>query len=456
MQFLALIYIFINSVLADTIYNISNVYDEVSWCSQMKKLLHRKMRYLYGECVIFVILLLSMFFCFSVSHAEDTMRSTEAHKELEEIRQNISLSRERVAFLMHQVEHLKKDQRVLRDALIKAAKEERTVADDIAKREEKLEKMIEKRVQVYQSLKNRRSEFAEVLAILERMGLNPPPALMIQPEDALASIRSSVLLGTVIPQMQEKTRDLTVKLKELTNLSNSITREYTALKTKLQNQAEQRKRLELLLDKKNKLQTKSEKELTEQQRKNIALAKKAQSLEELILELDRQSKLSSDASVQVRKSLQLLEQSNFESRKGSLLFPVSGKRIYHSSKSSQITRFGETIETESGAVVISPVDAFVAFAGPFRSYGHLIILNVGNGYHIILTGMSRINVKQGQFVLSGEPLGIMEMQFISNSVALDIGKTSPMLYIEFRKQGKPVNPTPWWQTEKIRRSQNDS
>ncbi|WP_375623103.1 MULTISPECIES: murein hydrolase activator EnvC family protein [unclassified Bartonella] len=414
------------------------------------------MRYLYGECVIFVILLLSMFFCFSVSHAEDTMRSTEAHKELEEIRQNISLSRERVAFLMHQVEHLKKDQRVLRDALIKAAKEERTVADDIAKREEKLEKMIEKRVQVYQSLKNRRSEFAEVLAILERMGLNPPPALMIQPEDALASIRSSVLLGTVIPQMQEKTRDLTVKLKELTNLSNSITREYTALKTKLQNQAEQRKRLELLLDKKNKLQTKSEKELTEQQRKNIALAKKAQSLEELILELDRQSKLSSDASVQVRKSLQLLEQSNFESRKGSLLFPVSGKRIYHSSKSSQITRFGETIETESGAVVISPVDAFVAFAGPFRSYGHLIILNVGNGYHIILTGMSRINVKQGQFVLSGEPLGIMEMQFISNSVALDIGKTSPMLYIEFRKQGKPVNPTPWWQTEKIRRSQNDS
>ncbi|WP_375626685.1 murein hydrolase activator EnvC family protein [Bartonella sp. PS17NMGDW] len=423
---------------------------------QMKKLLHRKMLYLYGECVIFVILLLSMFFCFSVSHAEDTMRSTQAHKELGEIRQNISLSRERVAFLTHQVEHLKKDQRVLSDALIKAAKEERTVADDIAKREEKLKKMIEERVQVYQSLKSRRAEFAEVLAILERMGLNPPPALMIQPEDALASIRSSVLLGTVIPQMQEKTRDLTQKLKELTNLSNSITTEYTALKTKLQNQAEQRKRLELLLDKKNKLQKKSEKELTEQQQKNIALAKKAQSLEELILELDRQSKLNSDASVQVRKSLQLLEQSNFESRKGSLLFPVSGKRIHHSNKNSQITRFGETIETESGAVVISPVDAFVAFAGPFRSYGQLIILNVGNGYHIILTGMSRINVKQGQFVLSGEPLGIMEMQFISNSVALDIGKTSPMLYIEFRKQGKPVNPTPWWQTEKIRRSQNDS
>ncbi|WP_175868521.1 murein hydrolase activator EnvC family protein [Bartonella gabonensis] len=414
------------------------------------------MRYLYGECVIFVILLLSIFFCFSVSHAEDTVRSIEVHKELGEIRQNISLSRERVVVLTRQVEHLKKDQRVLSEALIKAAQEERKIADDIAEREEKLKKMIEKRLQVYQSLKSRRAEFAEVLAILERMGLNPPPALMIQPKDVLASMRSSVLLGTVIPQMQEKTRDLKEKLQELTNLSNSITTEYKTLKTKLQSQAEERKRLELLLDKKNKLQKKSEKELIEQQRKNIAFAKKAQSLEELILELERQSKLSSDSSIQIRKSLQLLEQSNFESQKGSLLFPVSGKRIRYSHKNSQITRFGETIETESGAVVISPADALVAFAGPFRSYGQLIILNVGNGYHIILTGMSKINVKQGQFVLSGEPLGMMGMQFIANSVALDIGKAAPMLYIEFRKQGKPVNPIPWWQTEKMRRSQNDS
>lgn len=114
--------------------------------------------------------------------------------------------------------------------------------------------MIVKRAQVHQSLKNRRAEFAEVLAILERMGLNPPPALLVRPEDVLASVRSSVLLGAIVPQMQEKTQALTESLKELTNLSNAITMEYTALKTKMQNQAEQRKHLELLLDKKAKLQ----------------------------------------------------------------------------------------------------------------------------------------------------------------------------------------------------------
>ncbi|MBB5073320.1 septal ring factor EnvC (AmiA/AmiB activator) [Bartonella callosciuri] len=424
----------------------------------MKKLLHRKMECLYEECVIFVVLLfLSVGFCFSISHAEDTVSSVEAaQKALGEIRQNISLSRERVAFLTRQIERLKKDQRVLSDALIKAAEAERAITNDIAEREKKLKKMIEKRAQIHEILKNRRAEFTEVLAILERMGFNPPPALMVQPEDVLASIRSSVLLGAVVPQMQEKTQTLTESLKVLTNLSNSIATEYAALKTKMQNQAEQRKRLELLLDEKAKLQKNSEEELTEQKQKSLVLAKKAQSLEELILELDHQSKFSSDASKQVRKNLQLLEQSNFESQKGSLLFPVLGKRVKHAHNSSQITRFGEMIETESAAVVISPSDALVAFAGPFRSYGQLIILNVGNGYHIVLIGISKINVKQGQFVLAGEPLGMMGKQFIANSFALDIGKSAPMLYIEFRKQGKPVNPTPWWRTEKTRRNQNDS
>lgn len=399
--------------------------------------------------MIFVVLFLSIFFCFSVSHAEDTVSSVEAaHKALVEIRQSILLSRERVAFLTRQVERLKKDQRALSDALIKAAKAVRVAANDIAEREKKLKKMIEKQAQVHQTLKSNRAEFAEVLALLERMGLNPPPALMVRTEDALASVRSSVLLGAIVSQMQEKVQVLTASLKELTNLHHSIATEYATLKTKMQNQAEQQKRLELLLDEKAKLQKKSEEELTEQQQKNIILAKKAQSLEELILELDRQSKLSSDVSVQVQKNLQLLEQANFESRKGSLLFPVAGKKIQHMNNSSQMTRFGEMIETEASAVVISPADALVAFAGPFRSYGQLIILNVGNGYHIVLIGMSRINVTQGQFVLAGEPLGTMGMQFIANSVALDIGKTTPMLYIEFRKQGKPVNPTPWWQTEK--------
>ncbi|WP_336276423.1 murein hydrolase activator EnvC family protein [Bartonella sp. CB178] len=410
------------------------------------------MRCLYEGCVIFIALLSSVCVCLSTSYAEDTVSSVEAHKALVEIRKSISISRERVAYLVNQVERLKKDQRALTGALIKAAKAERNTANEIAEREKKLEKMMKKQAQSYKKLESRRAEFAGVLAILERMGLNPPPAFVVRTEDALASIRSSVLLGAVIPEMQEKIKVLSLNLRELVDLNNSIATEYSALKTKMQSQVEQRKHLELLLEKKEKLQEKSERELMEQRQRGVALAKKAHSLEDLILELDRQSQLDSNIPTQVRKNLQLLEKYNFEDQKGSLLFPVSGRRVRYVNNGSHITRFGEMIETESSAVVVAPANAFVAFAGPFRSYGRVVILNVGNGYHIILIGMSEINVTQGQFVLSGEPLGVMGVQFTANSVALDIGKSAPMLYIEFRKQGKPVNPTPWWRIEKSKRN----
>ncbi|MCZ2203956.1 murein hydrolase activator EnvC family protein [Bartonella sp. A05] len=401
-----------------------------------------------------VVLMLSMGVCSSVSYARDMNNREAMHKALTEIRQNISVSREQASFLARQVDSLKKDQRTLTDELIKVAKAERDVANYIADREKKLKKLIAQQVQVRQNLKSRCVEFSEVLAVLEKMGLNPPPALMVRPDDVLTSIRSSVLLGAIIPEMQERTLSLMANLRKLTSLSNSITAEYTALKIEVQDQAKQRKHLELLLNEKAKLQKRSEEELIEQRQRNIALAKKAQSLEELILELDHQSR--SYSPTQLQKNLQLFEQFDFESRKGHLFLPVVGKRIKRLNNSSHATRFGEMIETEPEAVVTAPADAVVAFAGLFRSYGQLVILNVGRGYHIILIGMAKVNVTQGQIVLSGEPLGTMGAQSIANTVALDIGKSTPVLYIEFRKWGKSVNPTLWWRTEKTKRNQNDS
>ncbi|ENN91378.1 murein hydrolase activator EnvC family protein [Bartonella schoenbuchensis] len=416
----------------------------------------KKCNILYKPYMMFMVLMLSVGSYSSVSCAEDNDSREAARKMLIEIRQNISVSRERIAFLDRQVTRLKKDQRTLTDELIKVAKAEYDIERNIIEKKEKLEKLIKQQAQVHKNLKNSRTEFAEVLAILERIGLNPPPAIMVRPEDVLASIRSSVLLGSVIPKMQEKTLVLSANLKKLTDLSNSITAEYTALRDEMQNQAEQRKHLELLLNEKAKLQKKSEKELIEQQQKNSVLSKKAQSLEELISQLEHESQFSTDSSTQMQKNIRLLEKLNFERQKGSLLLPVSGKKIQRFNSGSHATRFGEIIETEPAALVTTPTNALVAFAGTFRSYGQIIILNVGSGYHIILAGMEKINVTQGQFVFAGEPLGVMSTQFVASTVTLDIGKNALMLYIEFRKDGKPVNPTPWWRTEELKRDQNDS
>jgi len=94
----------------------------------------------------------------------------------------------------------------------------------------------------------------------------------------------------------------------------------------------------------------------------------------------------------------------------------------------------------------------VVYAGPFRSYGQLLILNAGGGYHVLLAGMERISVDLGQFVLTGEPVGVMGGGSQVSAAAATRPK-SPVLYVEFRKDGAPIDPGPWWaanESEKAR------
>ena len=118
------------------------------------------------------------------------------------------------------------------------------------------------------------------------------------------------------------------------------------------------------------------------------------------------------------------------------------------------TTRGISITTRQKASVVSPADGWVAFAGPFRSYGRLLIINAGGGYYLLLAGMDQINVDVGQFVLAGEPVATMgETPLMSLIGAGAIEKNNPVLYVEFRKDGGSIDPGPWWaksQSEKVR------
>jgi septal ring factor EnvC (AmiA/AmiB activator) len=100
---------------------------------------------------------------------------------------------------------------------------------------------------------------------------------------------------------------------------------------------------------------------------------------------------------------------------------------------------GLLIKTRHGAQVTAPSDGWVVYAGKFRTYGQLLIIKAGEGYHILLAGLSRIDVQSGQFVLTGEPVGTMK-----SAPGRRIDQNSPRLYVEFRKDGRPINPRPWW------------
>jgi septal ring factor EnvC (AmiA/AmiB activator) len=92
------------------------------------------------------------------------------------------------------------------------------------------------------------------------------------------------------------------------------------------------------------------------------------------------------------------------------------------------------------------VDGWVAYADEFRTYGQLLIINAGGGYHILLAGMQRIDVNVGQFVLAGEPVAAMGASAPGDSAPGNDDKANgrPVLYVEFRKDGQPIDPGPWW------------
>jgi len=397
--------------------------------------------------------------------AEDVAADPDRSRaEYEKVSHEITLSAERMAKLAADVATVKKDHASVTAALIQSAKTEQKLGQDIEDIGSKLEGLKDQEKTIRGSLAARRDVLAEVLGALQRMGLNPPPAILVKPEDALSSVRSAILLGAVVPELRQQTDVLMAELKELTRVSTSIEAERARLTAAVADQVAEKERLTMLLQVKRKVQAETEQALADEQKKSQALAEKAASLKDLIASLQSEAqerhaeaKAAAKAAVQDDKddavaslslpeANQLVQPVPFRALQGQMALPVIGtfKRRFGADDGNGGVMQGDMVATQSGAIVTAPADGNVLYAGPFRSYGQLLILNAGDGYHVVLAGMSKLNVASGQSVLAGEPIGAMGEARVASTAARPDGNVVPELYVEFRKDGKPVDPAPWW------------
>ncbi|WP_269931484.1 murein hydrolase activator EnvC family protein [Aminobacter sp. HY435] len=385
--------------------------------------------------------------------------------ELESVARDIKVSAERREKLVAEIAQVKKDHASITAALIQSAKTERKLGQDIEDIAAKLEGLKEQEAGIRTSLNMRKAVLAEVLGALQRMGLNPPPAILVKPEDALSSVRSAILLGAVVPELRSETEILMADLKELSRIVASIEAERDRLATAMTAQAGEKERLNLLLEAKGRLRSESEVALADETKNAAELAARAESLKDLIASLDKQAARKAADAEAARKAAeaaakaanepivavvpeanQLIASAPFSVLQGQVSLPVAGriKRRFGADDGIGGTMLGDMVATQSGAIVTAPADGSVLYAGPFRSYGQLLILNAGDGYHVVLAGMSRISVAPGQSVLAGEPIGAMGEARVASTSASDNANATPELYVEFRKDGKPVDPAPWW------------
>jgi len=392
-------------------------------------------------------------------------RRVETETEYGRLVEAMTLSDQRLAELSNEISAIRKDNTTITSALIQAAKTERKLSEDIAEIEGRLDGLLEQEDGIKASLRERRGLLAEVLGALQRMGLNPPPAILVKPEDALSSVRSAIVLGAVVPEVRAETEILLADLRELASVRSSIDGERERLLATVREQAAEQQRLTLLLAEKERLLADSETSAAEERRKVEELAAKAGSLKELIASLESEIQVVRDAAEAVRveaeerarrdaeaagrpipEANRLVGGLPFDGLLKKVSLPVSGKILRRFGEADGLGGHaqGDTVQTQSTSIVTSLADGTVLYAGAFRSYGQLLILDAGGGYHIVLAGMEKISVSSGQRVLAGEPVGAMGEARVASILALGSAKTSPELYIEFRKDGKPVDPSPWW------------
>jgi septal ring factor EnvC (AmiA/AmiB activator) len=396
----------------------------------------------------------------------------QREQELEAARAQQQSAAEAQAKLKAEIASIGQDRSKLNQQLIAIAAQVRGVEGRIGDAEVRLRPLDSREQQIRGSLDSRRSEIVEVLAALQRAGRRTPPALLVRPEDALQSLRTAMLLGSVVPELRGRAEQLTGDLTELVTVRKTIAGERDRLAADRDKLRNDQVRLAALVEERQRKQSAIEKDMETEGARAIALSQQVDSLQGLIAKMEQDLKSAAQAAATaslrgapvaingkpnvggLKDPARISPAIAFASAKGLFALPVNGTRIrdFGGSDGAGGVEKGISLATRPGAQVTTPCDGWVVYSGPFRSYGQLLILNAGGGYHVLIAGMERISVNIGQFVLTGEPVATMGTKSQVASI-LATNASQPVLYVEFRKDGTPIDPGPWWaanEGEKVR------
>ena len=401
--------------------------------------------------------------------------------ELRGVEDDLRLSDEQRRKIEAEVELIRSDRARLSAALLATASRVQGLEARASDVEKRLEASLAGEAAIRRSLDTRRNTIAEILAALQRIGRKPPPAILISATDILKAVRTAMILGALVPELRAETEILAADLSELVELRKRIASERDQRRTELSDLSGERERLVAIMDARRASQGAAEKALESEQERARALSRQALDLKDLIARMEdetdggkRAAALAGAADDERRRLASLKPDSRkpdpgsgaglggsgrlspavaFAQARGLLPLPVSGeiRKSFGAADDFGGNEKGLSIAARPGALVASPSDGWIAFSGPYRTYGQLLIINAGDGYYVVLAGMERINVVVGQFVLAGEPVASMGDASGKTAATIAIGAAQPILYVEFRKDGAAIDPGPWWaKQEKVR------
>ena len=284
-----------------------------------------------------------------------------------------------------------------------------------------------------------------LLAILERLQHDMPPAMAVRPDDALGAARGAMLVGATLPPVYARAAALARRIEALKATRIAlIARRAEALATS-QALAQARIDLAALLAQKEREASDASGQYADLKARLDRIAAQAADLQSLLSKVSQLRGATPEATLVTVTALNAKGSPGLA--RGSLLVPVVGQRLAEPADGSRNP--GLTFATAAGAQVIAPSDGKVLFAGPYHKSGHVLILEITTGYDLVLVGMGRVTVRPGDELLAGEPVGTMPGENSGQDGANDAMR----LYFELRQNGHELNPAPWLtpQTAKARK-----
>ena len=361
----------------------------------------------------------------------------EASKRLLGVERRLEKDREKQRALERQADALQEEVGALQRQLVAAAAALQGHEAKVSDLEAGLERLRREEEAKVRNLERNHGQFARVLMALERLARRPPEALIVHPLGAADMVRSAILLRAAVPRIEERAGRLRGEVRALAETRRHLDRRRGELVASAAAMEEERGRLDALLSRKKETRRQMVSESGKLELRARAMARQAQSMRELVerlraksLEEEKEPAPPGPGAIVEPPPAHSIKQS-----RGTLPFPAVGRlvELYGQASATGLTRKGIVIETRAGAQVVAPHGGRVVFAGRFRGYGQLLIIEHGEGYHSLLAGLERIDHTIGQMVSAGEPVGVM-------------GKPKgqkPTLYVELRRDGQPINPLPW-------------
>lgn len=367
--------------------------------------------------------------------ARDVSRLPSTAEQYRALQQEIEKNRPAVENAKRKSDLLNSEAADLRRRLTDTTERVQALEDDKGRIDAELARLVPQEQAMAADFARDRVAVARLLAVLERLQSDMPPVIALRADDALSAARASMVLGDSLPRIYQAAAALAARLEALRHERAVLTaRRREGLRVGVQLTAA-RSELDQLLAIKAQEADEATAQYGDLETRLEAAADQAANLETLL------AKVAALRRHAVGQGIVTVTAENVPAveglRRGSLVKPAAGTVVSGGVDGVGGARApGITILAASGAPVVAPGDGEVLFAGSYHKTGKVLILEMSGGYDLVLAGLDTVDVRPGDELLAGEPVGAMPR-----------AGAGTKLYFELRQNGKGVNPAPWLEVD---------